>query len=238
MTTYLCTAMNKVEIGTKEFSKCFWNKIFSESSSWSEEKHILFKIMRQLETLTEKAQNPTGSISPFTSYTLYCLTRFLQPTNILEVGTYIGKSTLSMAYGLNKKGSKIHTCDFNNDIELINNTQCKIIQYHGVSTDMFKYLRQEKDIKFNLVNIDGRIPAEDVDDLVSILEDDAVICLDDFEGIEKGVVNHKTFIDSYKFEDYALIYPPQDSLIKELQFTGTCTTALMIPQSLISFVRQ
>jgi len=238
MILYLCIDMNKVKIGTQEFSKAFWNKIFAESSGWIEEKYILFKLMRELETLSEKAQNPTGSIPPFTSYTLYCLTRFLQPTNILEVGTYIGKSTLSMAYGLNKKGSTIHTCDFSNDIDLINHTRCKIIQYHGVSTDMFSHLRQEGNIKFDLVNIDGRIPAEDIDDLVSLLEEGAVICLDDFEGIEKGVINHKTFIDSDQFENYALIYPPQESLIKDLQFTGNSTIALMIPQSLISFVRQ
>jgi hypothetical protein len=230
--------MNQVKIGTYEFSKVFWNKIFLESSGWPEERTILFKIMRELETLVPKAQNPTGSIPPFTSYALYCLTRFLQPTNILEVGTYIGKSTLSMAYGLNKKGSIIHTCDFNNDIELPNPTRCKIVQWCGVSTDMFKYLRKEDTIKFNMVNIDGRVPAEDVDNFVSLLEEDTVICLDDFEGIEKGVINHKTFIDSDKFKNYALIYPPQESFIKELQFTGNCTMAVMIPQSLISFVRQ
>jgi hypothetical protein len=103
---------------------------------------------------------------------------------------------------------------------------------------MFSHLRQEGNIKFDLVNIDGRIPAEDIDDLVSLLEEGAVICLDDFEGIEKGVINHKTFIDSDQFENYALIYPPQESLIKDLQFTGNSTIALMIPQSLISFVRQ
>lgn len=230
--------MNQVEIGTSEFSKVFWNKIFFESSGWPEERNILFKIMRELETLIDQAQNPTGSIPPFTSFTLYSLTRYLQPTNILEVGTYIGKSTLSMAYGLNKKGSTIYTCDFNNDIELINPTRCNIVQWAGVSTVMFKHLRKEDNIKFNLVNIDGRIPPEDVDDFAFLLEEDAVICLDDFEGIEKGVINHKTFVDSKKFNNYSLIYPPHESLIKELNFTGKSTVALMIPSSLIKFVRQ
>ena len=230
--------MNQVKIGTYEFSKVFWNKIFFESSGWPEERNILFKIMRELETLIDQAQNPTGSIPPFTSFTLYSLTKFLQPTNILEVGTYIGKSTLSMAYGLNKKGSTIYTCDFNNDIELMNPTRCKIVQWAGVSTAMFKHLRKEDNIKFNMVNIDGRIPPEDVDDFASLLEEDAVICLDDFEGIEKGVINHKTFVDSNKFNNYTLIYPPHESLIKELNFTGNSTVALMIPVSLISFVRQ
>ena len=230
--------MHKVKIGTKEFSKSFWNKIFAESSALVEEKFMLFKLMNELEELVDTAQVPTGSIPPFSCFVLYCLTKHLQPKNILEVGTYIGKSTLSMAYGLNKKDTEIHTCDFSNKLSLPNPTRCKIVQYYGPSTQMFEHILKENERKFDMINLDGRISIADIDKIIQLIEEETVICLDDFEGIEKGVSNYKTLIESGKFSTYALVYPPEESFIKQLQFTGSCTTALMVPQSLISFVRQ
>ena len=232
--------MNPVKINRKELSKCFWNRIFTNSSGWVEERFILYKITNELETLIKEATKPTGSIPPFTIFALYALTRYLQPDYILEIGTYIGKSTLAMAYALDKKESstEIHTCDFSNSIKLINKTTTPIIQYNGVSTFMIEQLL-DKNMTFTMLNIDGRFPSEDIDNLLKIIDiNETVICLDDFEASEKGLINYQVFLDSNKFNNHALIYPPEDYLIKELSFTGNSTMAVLVPQNLIQFVRQ
>ncbi len=230
--------MNPVRISTYEFSKCFWNKIFEHSSSWLRERNKLFDTMSRLNALERQAQKPTGSIPPFSCFALYGLARYFQPTNILEIGTYIGKSTLSMAHGVDRRGVEIHTCDISNDLTLPNNTECTIVQYNEASNSMLDKIIEDDSIRFDMVNLDGRITQEDIDKLSGILTDDAVICLDDFEGIEKGVANYSMLRATDRFSRYALIYPPQDSIITAMQFTGNSTTAVMIPMKLISFVSQ
>jgi predicted O-methyltransferase YrrM len=194
--------------------------------------------MSRLNALERQAQKPTGSIPPFSCFALYGLARYFQPTNILEIGTYIGKSTLSMAHGVDRRGVEIHTCDISNDLTLPNNTECTIVQYNEASNSMLDKIIEDDSIRFDMVNLDGRITQEDIDKLSGILTEDSVICLDDFEGIEKGVANYSLMRSSNLFNNYTLIYPPQESLIASMQFTGNSTIAVMIPVHLISFVSQ
>lgn len=230
--------MNPIRISTYELSKSFWNKVFEQSSSWCAEKNELFDTMRMLNELEKKAQLPTGSIPPFSCFALYCLARYFQPKNILEIGTYIGKSTLSMAQGIDREGVEIHTCDVNNNLPLPSHTACKIVQYNKPSEEMLDILLDNSQLPFDMVNIDGRVKKNDIEKLSKLLKEDTVICLDDFEGIEKGVANYSLMRSSNLFNNYTLIYPPQESLIASMQFTGNSTIAVMIPVHLISFVSQ
>jgi hypothetical protein len=83
----------------------------------------------------------------------------------------------------------IHTCDMTNAINISPVSDSKLFQYPKLSsTSMFQHLAEEK-IVVDLIYLDGRIQAEDFDYLASITHDKTVIIFDDFEGIEKGVVN-------------------------------------------------
>ena len=64
------------------------------------------------------------------------------------------------------------------------------IQYFGktMSTALLKELK-EKGVKLDLVFIDGRVSNEDCNILSEVMSDRCVLVLDDFEGVEKGVVN-------------------------------------------------
>ena len=124
--------MNNINISQNFFSKIFWKNIFQNHEFLQKEKNFLLQKLNDLDSLKANAEYNTGSIFPLTAWILYCLVKFYKPQKVLEIGTFIGKSTLSIAIAINKEGindGEIHTCDINNSINLPNDTKCKIIQY-------------------------------------------------------------------------------------------------------------
>lgn len=203
----------------------------------------LEKIYFSNESLRLTARYNTGSISLLDGYNLVSLSCFFGFESAAEVGTFIGNSTNSIAYGmaLAKVDGRIYTCDASNEIDIslpfdnINLTQYK----NKTSTLMFKEL-VDKNIKVDLLYLDGRLQDQDFEMLPSILESGAVVALDDFEGIEKGVVNMTHLCQMEFFKNYITVYPCNNT--DYLSFSSNprelSKTALMIPASRFIFTRQ
>jgi len=177
--------MNTLQIGRARFSRFFWEIVDDKVSEYPYE--AIEKIIKDQQHLRGEADYNTGSLSYDDAVELYKLVRVFAPQVIAEVGTFIGVSTRVMREGA--WSADIHTCDMTNAINISPVTDSKLFQYPKLSsTSMFQHLAEEK-IVVDLIYLDGRIQAEDFDYLASITHDKTVIVFDDFEGIEKGVVN-------------------------------------------------
>ena len=143
--------MNTINISQNFFSPIFWKRIFQNQEFWQKDKNYLFQKLDDLDSLIVKAEYKTSSICPLTAWVLYRLIKFYKPQKVLEIGTFIGKLTLSIAIAMDNTGinnGEIHTCDISNSIDLPHDTKCKIIQYKKTSsTQMFQSLR-DKSLNF------------------------------------------------------------------------------------------
>lgn len=178
--------MNSIQIGRKRFSEIFWNLVDEKVDEvpWDKLEEMIKS--RQRYRLT--ADYNTGSVSIGDAAELYRLVKFFKPEVIAEVGTFIGVSTMSMYMA--DEFFRIYTCDMSNNIPNLFEEADEIIKYYPKqsSTQMFKDLA-EKGMKIDLVYLDGRLQQEDFEPLNKTIHDQTVFVFDDFEGIEKGVVN-------------------------------------------------
>jgi predicted O-methyltransferase YrrM len=182
----------------------------------------------------------TGSVNFSTMLLLYILLRNLKPSHIFEIGTFIGKSAIAMALACDRNGNpaEIFTCDASNDFHLPKLTKTPVNGFSKTaSTEALKSLLERK-IMIDFVHVDGRLSVEDLPLLEQIINDDTVLALDDFEGIEKGVANYSLLRGRPKFAKHMLIYPPTPSTLEKLGAFSRSTTALLIPLSLVIFTAQ
>jgi len=231
--------LNNLQISSRQLSELFWELICKEHFIYSGQVKELLKKLKQLEYLVDQATYKTGSISSVSGLMLYYLTRYFEPQKILEIGTFIGKSTISMAYAMDENKNKncyIATCDASNDIKLPWKGNTKINQYRlSTSTIM---MENEKE-KFDFIFLDGRLQKEDTKFLDKLCHEKTIFVLDDFEGVEKGVVNLMTLQSIPNFKRYFLIRPPSSSFLKKINpFTESCPTAVFLPLSLVLFTNQ
>ena len=209
--------MNPVLIGRKRLSDIVWNIIDEKVGEFPYE--TVEKIVEDQQKRRADADYNTGSLSVDDAFELYKVVRFFKPKVIAEVGTFIGVST-SVIYEACKGEVDIYTCDHSNNITLNLPT---LTQYpKQPSFEMFKDMA-EKGVKVDLVYLDGRLSQQDVEPLSKIIHDDTVFVFDDFEGVEKGVVN-AMMVESFA---RALIYP------REVR-----RTAISIQFSLLQIVPQ
>jgi len=85
---------------------------------------------------------------------LSMLSHMIQPTTILEIGTYTGYSAICLAEGL-QNGGKVHTIDINEELEEMVNTYIKkanledtIINHIGNAMDIIPTLTEPFDLVF------------------------------------------------------------------------------------------
>lgn len=209
--------MNPIQIGRKRLSEIVWGIIDEKVGDFPFE--IIEKIVEEQQSLRFKAEYNTGSLPYDDAIELYKVVNFFKPAVVAEVGTFIGVSTRVMNLASNGM-VVIYTCDVSNDINL---DTPNIHQYpKTASPDMFKALA-EKDWKVDLVYLDGRLSQQDVEPLSKIIHDDTVFVLDDFEGVEKGVVNALMIESGLR----VLIYPRDGR-----------KTAISLPMSLLRVVPQ
>ena len=155
------------------------------------------------DRLIRQADYKTGSISPIDAGELNAIVRYFGPATVVEVGTYIGNSTRAIVSGMS--GGVIYTCDAANDIKLPPIYGATIEQFpKTASTKMFEALVTRK-IQPDLFYIDGRLADEDAG-LMAKLNPGSIVVLDDFEGVEKGVVNAGLLL-SNAFSNHLLVYP-------------------------------
>ena len=210
--------MNPVQIGRKRFSEIFWNVIDEKVSDYPYDK-IAFIIDDQ-QKLRADADYNTGSLPYDDAVELYKLVSFFQPKVIAEVGTFIGVSTRVMREA--SSPTEIYTCDVSNRIQVSPN-DTKLHQYpKKSSTEMFKDMA-EKNVGIDLMYLDGRLQQEDFPHFPKIIHDQTIFVFDDFEGIEKGVVN-AMMLESPK---RVLIYPREGR-----------KTAVSLPFTMLHFIPQ
>ena len=232
--------MNTLDITTKLLSDAAWRKIFeSTAESLVVSKEDFVAKIHSLEKLRNEADFNTGSITLATAWTLYSISCHFHPTYVLEIGTFIGKSALSMALGSDDASveTEVHTCDKSNNITLPTLSRSRIIQYQKQSsTEMLSKIKNDRnDVQFDMLHADGKIVDDDFDLLRKMLSDDAVIVLDDFDENKKGVKNFTNLRDKGLLDNYVLIGPPSDVLLKELGFIDGSTTALLVPVSRLRY---
>lgn len=210
-----------LQVGRQRFSKLFW-EIVSDRDSVEWAQHDIESIIRDQAKYREKAEYNTGSISYDDAEDLYLITRYFEPYNIAEVGTFIGTSTVTMRHAFS--GCTIYTCDVSNKICVSPGDQNIKHFYRTPSHKMFEELAKlGADQAMDMVYLDGRLTEEDMKPLANIVYHGTIFVFDDFEGTEKGVAN-AMMLDR---PNYALIYPREGH-----------KTAALIPYSRIEFVRQ
>lgn len=198
--------------------------------------------MASLEALRKTADYNTGSISAASAWALYSLVGYFGPQRILEIGTFIGKSTLAMALAADDFGisTEIHTCDMSNSIELPAHAKTRIIQYQKhTSTQMLeKLIAANSGGKFEMLYLDGRLQNEDFPFLEKLCSPRVIVVCDDFEGHEKGVANLINARNGGLLPQHILIYPPPEPLLQKFGFCDHSTTAFVLPQAALRLTAQ
>ena len=113
------------------------------------------KLLEQLTKETwQKVLQPRMLSGHFQGRLLSLISKLIQPTSILEIGTYTGYSALSLAEGLSKEG-KIHTIDRNEELyDLqrkyfdISGFGPQIIQYTGDARGIIPKMNMQFDLIF------------------------------------------------------------------------------------------
>lgn len=223
-------------LSSQLFAEAFWRAMFSESDFFDPIKSDFSQDSLELESLRRNADYNTGSISAFSSWTLFLICRYFQVRRALEVGTFIGRSTMSISKAMNLMGGgEIHTCDASNDISIPQYPPTAITQYKKqTSTQMLAQLSGPFDFAF----IDGRLTTEDISAMANLLDDNAIIVLDDFEGMEKGVANLFNLRTHPRYQNLFLVPPPSMQFSEKLGFSSRALTAVLLPPNLISLTNQ
>ena len=230
--------MNTINLSVRVISKIFWELIFNQDELITlSTKNKLLDDLINLEKLREQADYNTGSIGMAKAYSLYLFVRYFKPKRIIEIGTFIGRSTLSMANALDTYSDlgEIHTCDMSNNISLPWQGKTKITQYPKTkSIDMLKKLTGE----FDLIFLDGRITDDELTLIENLISQKTIIILDDFEGIEKGVMNLIKLRQIPKLNNHFQINPPSETFLNTYQFKTHSLMGGLIPISLFKFTNQ
>lgn len=208
--------MNPIQIGRKRLSEIVWGIIDEKVDDYPYE--YIEKIIKDQQGLRAQAEYNTGSVSYDDAVDLYKVVSFFKPDIIAEVGTFIGVSTRTMRMAA--LDADIYTCDMSNDIDL---GSLGAFQYpKKPSHEMFEDM-EKKEVKADLIYLDGRLSEKDIPHLMSVIHNKTVFVLDDFEGTEKGVANAVVLEGGNSL----LVYPRNGN-----------KTAIVIPMTLLQFVRQ
>ena len=234
--------MKKFWLSESMISDVFWKALrTSYYASRAQDEATL--IANSTGPLVDEFPSIAGSISTEGTKMLWLVTRYFSPKNVCEIGTYIGRSALAMAFGGLDSINQIYTCDGTFDcldLEKLKKTfsvkekfnAIDKISYFGktMSTDMLNTLKS-KDVKIDFLFIDGRISMQDCEILAQILSEDCIILLDDFEGVEKGVSN--ALLLRGLFKGHILLQPEYN---EKIGYRGV--TAVMVPANLLTLSRQ
>ena len=236
--------MTPININRYRLSRVVWDSLLDHASQYDSHKTFLRDTMIRHEDLREHADYNTGSIPFSSAWCNFAITNYFNPDVIAEVGTFIGKSTMSLAYGMFRASQRdivstqkaIYTCDMSNDIDIGGKAwQINIEQYKKKSSaEMFCDMRT-KNIHADIINIDGRLGAEDFDVVFDVVTERTIFLLDDFEGTEKGVANAFNLFTQPSMRKHTLIYPPERDLLTKHGLSEPCFTAMIVPTLLIEF---
>lgn len=233
--------MQAVLLGRRHLSHVVWDLIFQATSPLAEYRRArFFEDVDSLESLREYADYNTGSITAAACWSLLSAAYYFKPQTVVEVGTFIGKSTLSLLRGMQFSGEengRIYTCDLSNDIELPFGATSGVIQFRKQSSTQMLSALSVKGVQCDLLMLDGRLQHDDFHFLSQMLHAQSIVLLDDFEGVEKGVVNASVLLNSLQ-ATHNLIYPPERELLRKFSLTDGCTMGMIIPRASFIFSDQ
>ena len=227
--------MKTIDINSTDLALIFWKKILD--NCLSKQKIYQKDFLKQIDTLDAlryQSDYNTGSISTTTAWLLFSITLFFKPKSIFEIGSFIGKSTFSMAFAADmyshEHKCEIFCCDMSNKIPFPKLSKTKITQFHKTSSsEMLKSI----DIKKNcdLIHLDGSLQNEDFELLKQRLNDQTIFVLDDFEGCEKGVINLITALDKSLIsrKSHFLIFPIENEIKKQYGLLEKSSSAVLLP---------
>jgi len=223
-------------LSSQLFSQAFWHGVLEDADLMRPMQAEFSKRSLDLESLREKADYNTGSVSAFSAWSLFLLCRYFRVLRAIEVGTFIGRSTVSIASAMNLNGGgEIHTCDLSNEIVVNQVPPTRILQYRKMtSTQMLTSLEGEFDFAF----IDGRLDSTDINRLAELLTEDAILALDDFEGTEKGVANLFNLRSHPRFSSLFLVTPAGPECAARVGLTSRSLVAILLPPALITLTNQ
>lgn len=190
--------MKKLYINESMISEHFWATLRFSKSALPECMERTCSIVEASRVIHRKfPQEIAGTISVDSVSMLWLIARYFRPRIIAEVGTFIGRSTLALAEGAGEGLKLLHTCDFSfSDFEIPPDVKssfanAKKIQYFPktASSEMFRKMVPMFREKVDCFFLDGRLQSEDLGLIKELMSSDAIFILDDFEGVEKGVVN-------------------------------------------------
>lgn len=229
----------QIDISRARFSHLAWEVILNHSVMHEHRRVSLFEIGEKLEALRSDADYNTGSISNSAMWCIASVAHYFEPQIVAEVGTFIGKSTRSVAWAMQTyAGKEIITCDASNEINIPKPYGVVIVQHQKkTSTVMFNYLINTK-TKADMLVLDGRLTNDDIEMLPQVIHDDTVVVLDDFEGTEKGVANAFNVMTKLKPVTHKLIYAPEPDLLEKHGLNDRCSIGLIIPNKLIGWTNQ
>jgi len=186
----------------------------------------------------------SGSIGLGSALTLFLTAHKLEPRIIAEVGTYIGNSAASIALGAGLSGKPVQliTCDIHPcikkplaGISMPEGSAAQVIQ--GSSTQMFHALAEKK-ARLDMLHLDGRLQANDIPYLRSLLNEETLIALDDCEGDEKGHMNLDLLRRAGLLKQHVFVEPFDHRLFRTWNMETCSKTGLLLPVKLIRYTRQ
>lgn len=159
-------------------SQAIWERALAALPAQTE--RTITTLLIDAQARRARARYDTGSISRETALLLRAVSLQLRPAVAIEIGTFIGASTLAIAAG------HVYTCDGSNDC--LESTPTVTCHPFTKSRTMLRRLL-ERGIRAELFFFDGRIRDEDVPMIQRMARPGAVFLFDDYEPGEKGAVN-------------------------------------------------
>ena len=211
-------------------SAAFWETVFARAyEQLPEALPAILSNYKRCEAFRKGAGYNTGSISVAAGVCLYAVCRYFEVAQVVEVGTFIGKSTSSMALAIGQSTSSgvLYTCDKDNAcFKPWDGIGCQVRSFpQKSSTEMLAEVAKSTG-KIDLFYFDGRIMPPDIPQILQLSTPGTLYVFDDFEGTEKGVANIAALRASLK--GYVLIEPCAPALLERYGIQGRSLAALLI----------
>jgi predicted O-methyltransferase YrrM len=221
-------------------SVAFWETVFERvCEELPEALPAILSNYRRCEAFRKSAGYNTGSISVAAGACLYAVCRYFGVGSAVEIGTFIGKSTSSMALALgrNTPNGIINTCDKDNAcFTPWEGIGCQVRSFaQKTSTEMLTEVARSTS-KVDLFYFDGRIAPPDVPLILQLSNPTTLYAFDDFEGTEKGVANVANLRGSLK--GYVLIEPCAPALLQRYGIQGRSLCALLFNTANLNLTAQ
>lgn len=160
--------------------RSFWDALLAQPENPRALSDVM-AIAREAESRRAKAGYNTGTVPIETALLLRLMCAWYRPKVVVEVGTFIGTSTLAL-----QASEHLYTCDRDNDC--LPSTD-RITCHPGQTSSAMLQALCERGVKVDLFFFDGRLQPGDVNRVMQLSHARTVYAFDDFIGKEKGVIN-------------------------------------------------